>query len=39
MKKMWLGSLVSRGLNFRPDRIILNPQGWLPAYVFSQEDI
>ena len=33
--EMRLGSLVSRGLNFRPERIILSPQGWLLAYILT----
>ena len=34
-REIRLGSLVSRGLNFRSDRIILSPQGWLLAYILS----
>lgn len=36
--EMQLGNLVSRGLNFRPDRIILLNQGQLLAYILPWED-
>ena len=37
--EMQLGNLVSRGLNFRPDRIILLTHGQLLAYILPWEDI